>query len=318
MTISVHQVPASGGDHGGCSGFAGSLAVQPGMVAGKHVATRFANGNLIVEVDPAQQREVQARVVTVAPTVRAGEDLVEFALLVDALARCSSRPIVVVLQYVPYSRSCRLTAPGQGLGAAAFLRMLESAPIDHVVTFDLHARELVGFFTKPVTALTTLHLLGSRMPAGNDVIVVGPDRGRYDDCRDLAATMSCSFDLLLKVRDGHDDRSRLLGGFGADLTGRPVVLYDDEITRGLTAMHALDALADAGADEIRFATPYDFATPEVRAKVLAAPGMRAMVTTNLGRPTTPHDQDGVCYEVIDAAPFAAAELTLLIESRAHV
>jgi ribose-phosphate pyrophosphokinase len=311
MTVVVYRVPGDAG----VDGFAASLAEQPNMVTGEYTSIRFANGNQVVEVAPEVQREVDARVVVLAPTLQVGESLVEFGLLVDALARTSSRPIVAVLQYVPYSRSCRLTAPGQALGAATYLRMLESAPVDHIVTFDLHARELVGFFTKPVTSLRSLPLLAKCIDQHPERVVIGPDRGRYDDCLDLADTLRCSFDLLLKVRDGHEDRSRLLGGVDSVLAGRPVVLFDDEITRGLTAMHALESIVEAGADDIVFMTPYDFASAQVRTKVMGVPGVRRVVTTNLGRPAPPHPPH---YEVIDVAGFAAIELNALLAGAVRV
>ncbi|WP_416955694.1 ribose-phosphate diphosphokinase [Streptomyces sp. Agncl-13] len=303
MSTPVYAVPAQP-----VNGFRAALARQSGFHAAHHTTARMVNGNMVVEAAEAADTTAP-RVITLSPTTSPGEDLLELVLLADALHRCSPAPVVCVLEYLPYSRSCRLTGERQALGARAFIRLLESAPIDRFYTFDLHAGELLGFFSRPVSTLSTLPLIGSALGSSPSDVVVGPDRGRYDDCRSLAATLGCSFDLLLKVRVGHTDSSRLLGGAGEGIADRRIVLFDDEITRGETALHAIDALAAAGAEDITFATVYDFAFAEVRAKVLSHPSVTGMVTTNLGRPAERTvGEHPAPYTVLDAAPLAAREL----------
>jgi phosphoribosylpyrophosphate synthetase len=156
--------------------------------------------------------------------------------------------------------------------------------------------------------LSTLATFSTVVDVSATDFVVGPDRGRYDDCRDLASSLGCSFDLLLKVRVGHTDTSRLLGGANESIAHQKVILFDDEMTRGETALHALDALAGVGATRVTFTTVYDFSSESIRSKVLSHPAVSAMVTTNLGRPADDVEESRTRYTVLDAAPLAAEEL----------
>ena len=233
------------------------------------------------------------------PSFRPSDAILELMLLADALRRHGVSSLTCVLQYVPYSRSNRLNRPGLPLGSKVVISMLENSPIDRFVVFDLHARETLGYFNKPVTWMQTSQLMSDAIPINEPEVVVSPDRGRYDDCSQLSVMRSCTLDLLIKVRRDDSGDSELVAGARTDLSGRSVLLFDDEIWSGITAAHAIESLFAAGAARIDYLTVYDFTTPDVRKNMLENLGVSSFTTTNLAmHGADPFDGR---YRVLDAS-----------------
>jgi ribose-phosphate pyrophosphokinase len=244
-----------------------------------HDKTVFPSGEMIVAV-PLDVG--QAATIVLVPCRSPSDALVELLLVADALRRAGVRRIECILQYLPYSRSNRLNRQGLPLGSKVVVSMLEQSPIDTFVVFDLHARELLGYFDKPVIWLTTLDLMSSTIARRPPECVVSPDRGRFDDCVHLSAHRECSVDMLVKVRRDDNSASELVAGARTELDGRSVILFDDEIWSGVTAVHAAESLFEAGAKRIDYMTVYDFTSPGVRTKLLDDVGVSSYTTTNLG------------------------------------
>jgi phosphoribosylpyrophosphate synthetase len=181
--------------------------------------------------------------------------------------------------------------------------MIEQSAISRFVVFDLHARETLGYFGKPVMWLPTLRLMSDAIARKPREVVVSPDRGRYDDCVQLSTMRMCSTDLLVKVRRDDSGTSELLAGSRTDLRGASVVLFDDEIWTGVTATQAARSLFSVGAARIDYVTVYDFTTADVRKEMLEDVGVSSFTTTNLALPTD-ETHDGR-YQVLDAAGLVA-------------
>jgi ribose-phosphate pyrophosphokinase len=286
----------------GNQAFAYSLCKKLGISKSCHERTVFRSGEMIVAL-PGDVSD--KAVIVLTPASRPNDALVELLLLADALHRHGVHSITCVLQYVPYSRSNRLNRPGLPLGSKVITSMIERSPITRFVVFDLHAREILGYFTKSVMWLPTLRLMSDSIPQHSPEVVVSPDRGRYDDCIQLSGMRMCTTDLLVKVRRDDSGTSELLAGARTDLRGRSVVLFDDEIWTGGTASQAAQSLLNAGAARIDYVTVYDFTTPEVRKKMLENIGVSSFTTTNLALPTD-ETYDGR-YQVLDAATLLAQQ-----------
>lgn len=276
--------------------FASSLSDKLGLPVTDHGRTVFKSGEMIVSL-PAEVSETA--VIVLAPSFRPSDAILELLLLADALRRHGVRSLTCVLQYVPYSRSNRLNRPGLPLGSKVVISMLEQSPIDRFVVFDLHARETLGYFSKPVTWIPTLQLMSDAIPLHSPEVVVSPDRGRYDDCMQISTMRSCTLDMLMKVRRDDSGSSELVAGARTDLNGRSVLLFDDEIWSGVTAAHATESLFAAGAARIDYLTVYDFTTPDIRKNMLENLGISSFTTTNLAH----HGNDSFDgrYRILDAA-----------------
>lgn len=280
--------------------FAASLSARLGLPVTDHGRTVFKSGEMIVKLP---EKIGQTAVIVLAPSVQPSDAILELVLLADALRRHGVHWLTCVIQYVPYSRSNRLNRPGLPLGSKVVISLLESAPIDRFAVFDLHARETLGYFNKPVTWMPTLRLMSDAIPAHPPEVVVSPDRGRYDDCMQLSTMRSCTLDMLMKVRRDDTGSSELVAGARTDLTGRSVLLFDDEIWSGITAAHAVESLFAAGAARIDYLTVYDFTMPEIRKNMLENLGVSTFTTTNLALHGT-EEFDGR-YRVMDAAGLVA-------------
>jgi ribose-phosphate pyrophosphokinase len=290
--ISLFVVPSGAPES---RAFACSLAERLGIARADHVRTMFPSGEMIVSL-PEDVGE--KAVIVLAATFRPSDTIIELLLLADALRRQGVYSITCVLQYVPYSRSNRLNRPGLPLGSKVIISMIEQSAISRFIVFDLHAREILGYFDKPVTWLPTLRLISDAIPRRPPEVVVSPDRGRYDDCMQVSAMRTCSADLLVKVRRDDSGSSELLAGARTDLHGRSVLLFDDEIWTGETATHAARSLFAAGAERIDYLTVYDFTTPDVRKHLLEDVGVSSFTTTNLACPDDVTNDSR--YRVLDA------------------
>lgn len=295
---SVFLVPS-----GSPAAFADALAARLGTSRVEHTKHAFRSGEFTVAVP---EKPGTRAVIVLVPTPERSDALLELMLLTDALRREGVRSTTCVLQYLPYSRSNRVNRRGLPLGARVVVSMLEQSGIDDFLLFDLHARDTLGFFGKPVTSASTLGLLSAAVPRQEHEIVISPDRGRYDECVDLSGLRGCSFDLLVKVRRDDSEASELVAGARTLLEGRSVLLFDDEIWTGQTAAHAIQSFHDAGVASVHYLTVYDFTTDETRLRMLDELGVSTFVTTNLARPADPglHPR----YEVLDPSGLAAERL----------
>lgn len=302
MINAVYAIPAIEGEV-----FARNLAKELGAQYRDHYRATFDSGEIVVRVDEVQRG---TSVIVYSPNGNRSESLIELLLLADALRRQGALEVVCVFKYLPFSRSNRMNIDGVALGARAVISAIETSAIDRYFVFDLHAREILGFFSKPVQALPTLKILSDAIPVGPDEIVVSPDRGRYDDCHQIAQFRNSNIDLLVKVRKDDSGASELAAGTRTPLRGRSIVLFDDEIWSGQTALHAVDWLFEAGVARVDYVTVYDFTSPEVRAELLEH-GVSTFVTTNLALPGD--DPFNGRYVVKDVSLMVSGRLRDLVQ-----
>jgi ribose-phosphate pyrophosphokinase len=289
--------------------FARSFGEKLAVAKSDHVRTVFRSGEMIVSVpDEVEDRAV----IVLVPSYQPSDAILELLLLADALRRRGVHSITCVLQYVPYSRSNRLNRPGLPLGSKVVISLIEQSAIDRFVVFDLHAREILGYFTKPVTWIPTLQLMSEAIAQHPPEVVVSPDRGRYDDCVQLSTMRGCGIDLLIKVRRDHSGSSELVAGARTDLRDHSVILFDDEIWTGETAAHAAESLFASGAARINYMTVYDFTTPEIRKNLLDNIGVASFTTTNLGHHG--NDSFGGRYQVLDAADLVMGPWSRIVRA----
>lgn len=243
----------------------------------------FANKNVLIEVDPAALSNRVDHVLLVAEGCGACDGhIIELGLVADALRRLRPTTIHCLLRYLPYSRSNRAARPGMPLGAKVYIDMLCALPIDTFITFNLHAPELVGFFSTPVYCLDSLPGAAEELVslARRYDLVIGTDRGRLDECVLLADRFQCDLDFFTKRRVGHDGTVVTQTEEKTRAAGRRVLLFDDEIDSGHSAYNAAQLLSEAGAASIDFFTIYDFARPGAFERLAEVPKLAGVYRTN--------------------------------------
>jgi ribose-phosphate pyrophosphokinase len=180
------------------------------------------------------------------------DHLVELLIMIQAAKLASAKRITAVIPWFPYSRQDKKSAPREPITAKLVADALESAGVDRVVTMDLHAGQIQGFFTIPVDHMTALQLFAQyyrdKGLSGEDVVAVSPDVGRAKFARRFAQMLEADLAILNKARPEHD-RAEVTEVIG-DVEGKVALMIDDMILTGGTLIAGATALRKAGASGV--------------------------------------------------------------------
>jgi len=215
----------------------------------KAVVRRFADMEIFVEI----QENVRGADVFVLQSTSfpANDHLMELLIIIDALRRASARRITAVIPYFGYARQDRKTASRTPISAKLVANMITHAGTDRVMTVDLHAGQIQGFFDIPTDNLyaspVMLRDIRARFDLGK-VMVVSPDVGGVVRARGLAKRIGAPLAIIDKRREraGESEVMHVIG----DVAGYTCILVDDIIDSGGTLVNAADALIEDGAVEV--------------------------------------------------------------------
>ena len=207
--------------------------------------------------------------------------LVELLLMIDAARLASAHRITAVMPWFPYSRQDRKSSPREPISARLVAQVVEAAGAGRVLTMDLHAGQIQGFFRVPVDHMTALPLFAERfhrtLPRGEPLAVVSPDLGRVKLARRLAGQLGAELAVVVKTRPAHDVAEAT--GVVGDVRGKVVLLGDDMIVTGGTLVAAAEAVLAAGAAEVRAFATHALFTPGALDR-LAGAGMAEIAVTD--------------------------------------
>ena len=212
----------------------------------KCIVRRFADMEIFVEV----QENVRGEDVFViqSTSAPANDHLMELLIIIDALRRASARRITAVLPYFGYARQDRKPGPRTPISAKLVANMIVRAGADRVLTLDLHALQIQGFFDIPTDNLfaapVMVHDIKQEFDK-NNLIVVSPDVGGVVRARGLAKRIDAPLAIVDKRRERPGD-SEVMNVIG-DVSGRTCVLVDDIVDSGGTLVNAAEALLKHGA-----------------------------------------------------------------------
>jgi ribose-phosphate pyrophosphokinase len=180
------------------------------------------------------------------------DHLVELLIMIQAAKLASAKRITAVIPWFPYTRQDKKSRPREPITAKLVADMLEVAGVDRVLTMDLHAGQIQGFFSVPVDHMTALPLFAQYYRDkgffGERVVAVSPDAGRVKMARRFAQMLDGDLAIMNKTRPDHDtaEVTEVIG----DVTGKIAILSDDMILTGGTLVAGATALRDAGATEV--------------------------------------------------------------------
>jgi ribose-phosphate pyrophosphokinase len=207
---------------------------------------RFADMEVFVEI----QENVRGEdVFVIQPTsFPANDNLMELLVTLDALRRSSARRITAVIPYFGYARQDRKSAPRTPISAKLVANLITEAGANRVLTMDLHAGQIQGFFDIPVDNLIAAPLFSRDIEEryhGRDLMIVSPDVGGVVRARSIATRLNCDLAIIDKRREraGHSEVMNVIG----DVTGRDCIIVDDLVDSGGTHCNAADALMKRGA-----------------------------------------------------------------------
>ena len=210
---------------------------------------KFANDNTFVRI---QENIRQRDVFIIQPTCYpVNDNLMELLIMIDACKRASAGRITAVVPYYAYGRTDKKDQPRVPITARLVADLLTAAGADRLLTVDLHAGQIQGFFNIPVDELTALPILTDYFKAKEipDLVVVAVDIGISKRARDVAERLHAPLAIIEKRRLGNDEHSELMNVIG-DVRGKVALTFDDEIDTGGTIVNAARALLDHGVKEV--------------------------------------------------------------------
>lgn len=250
---------------------------------GDAVVREFLDGEIMVEI---AENIRGADTFVIQPTCTPGnKNLMELLILMDALKRASALRVTAVIPYFGYARQDRKVTPRAPISAKLIADLITVAGANRVLSMDLHAGQIQGFFNIPVDNLFAAPVLLSYLKdlLLDDVVVVSPDAGGVERARAFAKRLGAGLAIIDKRRTG-PNVSEVMHIVG-DVEGRPAIVIDDMIDTGGTLVNGLEALKKAGAGPIfACATHPVFSGPAIE-RLMQSAADRIIVTDTI--PLTP-------------------------------
>ncbi|MCB1156931.1 MAG: ribose-phosphate pyrophosphokinase, partial [Leptospiraceae bacterium] len=220
------------------------LRIRPGKITKK----KFSDGEIYIKID----ENVRGRDVFVVQSISnpANDNLIELLLILDAFRRASARRVTTVIPYYGYGRQDRKVEPRVPISARVVADLIETLGPDRVLTMDLHADQIQGFFNIPVdhlffSAVLTEYLLSKDL---KDLVIVSPDSGGAERARFLGKKVNGSLAIIDKRRP-KPNVSEVMNIIG-DVKGKNCILLDDMIDTAGTITKAAKALQEHGAKSV--------------------------------------------------------------------
>ncbi len=271
------------------------------VVPAQSDTVRFSEGNLFVRIlENVRGRRVYVVQSTVFP---ANDNFMELLFLIDALKRASAESVTAVIPYFSYAKGDKKDEPRVSIRARVCADAIEVAGADRVVTMDLHAPQIQGFFRVPVDNLYALPALAAHIRAQRfaDPIIVSPDIGFAKRARDYAVHLGTGLAIATKERAAHDEKATVLEIIG-DVAGKTAVLVDDFTISGRTLIAVAERLLASGARSVYAAVTHGVLAEDAVARITASPLEKLIITDTIENRPSPLSEK---IELVTVAPLFA-------------
>jgi len=231
------------------SALASAIAARIGQPLGRVDVFEFTNENIFVQFqENIRQRDVFLVQPFVSPV---NTSIMELLIMIDAARRASAGRITAVIPYYAYGRSDKKDQPRVPISARLVANLLETAGADRILTMNLHAGQIQGFFNVPVDELNALYPVSAYFQTQRleNYIVVATDVGGEKRARDLAVRLDVPLAIIDKRRVGNNEVAEAMHVIG-DVDGKNCLIVDDEILTAGTIVSAVKALRAEGAKEL--------------------------------------------------------------------
>ena len=244
---------------------------------GKNEVFEFSNENIFVRIlENVRERDTFVIQPFSSPV---NNNLVELLIMIDALKRASAKRITAVVPYYGYARTDKKDQPRVPITARLIADLLTVAGANRLLTVDLHAAQIQGFFSIPVDELTALNLLANYFAERefDDLVVVATDIGITKRARDLAEKLGAPLAIMEKRRVGNVDQAETLNVIG-EVEGRVALTVDDEIDTAGSLVDVVSTLLERGSTEVYACCTHPiFSGPAIQ-RIVACPVKEVVVT----------------------------------------
>ncbi|HPN40987.1 MAG TPA: ribose-phosphate pyrophosphokinase [Candidatus Cloacimonadota bacterium] len=271
---------------------------------------KFSNDESFVKINDNVRG---ADVFLIQPTCRpVNDNLMDLLIIIDALKRASAQRINCVIPYYAYARSDKKDQPRVPITAKLVADLITVAGADRVITVDLHADQIQGFFNIPVDHLFSIPSFARYFQSMkmDNVVVVSPDSGGAIRARALAKRLDCGLAIGDKRRSGNNDQTELLNIIG-DVAGKTAILFDDIIDTGGSLIKVAHALHKQGTQRIFAACTHGVLSGSAVENLEASPIEKLFVTNTI--PLT--DEKAKCKKIVQ---LSIAEMLAVAIKKIHI
>ena len=276
------------------------------MPLGQCEVFEFSNENIFVRIlENVRSKDVFVVQPLSTPVNRS---VMELLIMIDAFKRSSAGRITAVIPFYGYGRSDKKDQPRVPITARLLANLIETAGADRVLTVDLHAGQIQGFFNIPVDELTALYLLGRHFQQRNmpQTTVLATDVGGAKRARDLARLLDTPLAVLDKERLGNQEKISSMALIG-DVEGCNVIIPDDEILTGGTIIAAARVARENGAKSVTAACVHPILSDNAVEKICGGDLIEELIVTDT-IPLSPEKQHPK-ITVLSVAPLLGDAIT---------
>jgi len=251
-----------------------------GMELGKAEVFEFSNENIFVRVlENVRQRDTFVIQPLSSPV---NKNLVELLIMLDALKRASAGRITAVIPHYGYGRTDKKDQPRVPITARLVADLLTVAGANRLLTVDLHAAQIQGFFNIPVDELTALYLLSDyfKKTDFDDLVVVATDIGISKRARDLASKLNAPLAIMEKRRIDNVDQAETLNVIG-EVEGKVALTVDDEIDTAGSLINVISTLEKRGVEEIYACCTHPVFSGQAIQSIASCPVKEVVVTDTI-------------------------------------
>ena len=255
---------------------------------GKAEVFKFTNDNTFVRIsENVRERDVFIIQPICAPV---NDHLMELLIMIDAAKRASAGRVTAVVPYYGYGRTDKKDQPRVPITARLVADLLSAAGAERLLTIDLHAGQIQGFFNIPVDELTALTLLSRYFQDKGleNPVVVAIDIGISKRARDMAERLRAPLAIIEKRREGNHDKVESLNVIG-DVEGKTALTFDDEVDTGGSMVSAVIALQERGVKEIYACVTHPVMSANAAGRVLESALKELVITDTIPLPEHKHN-----------------------------
>ena len=255
------------------------VADKLGIELGRVDIKTFADGEIYVKYVESIRG---ADVFIIQPTCRpVNENLMELLIMAQAARLASAHRVTAVIPWMGYSRQDKKSCPREPITARLVADIVQAAGVDRVVTMDLHAGQLQGFFSVPVDHMTALSMIADyfEMKRFGETVVISPDAGGVKTAKRMADRLNCSVAVMTKLRPDHNE-SRVMHVIG-EVEGKTAIILDDIFDTGGSLINAVQAAMDKGAKEVYAACSHPVLSDPAYERIAASPLKEVVVTDTI-------------------------------------